>query len=149
MITTPEPAKYLEAQIRALKDGRKPAVLLTKGEHVDTAGFDVYDLPEGRLIYSDKSALDFALSGKLGTALGYGIDHKPFSDVVLRVIDCYGDIVHEVITDGRESVIQAGLKVAGKGGSIEYVTLVQAYYDRHGVNTLDDVLSIILECNHG
>lgn len=127
-MTTKEPDSYILAQVRALTSGRKSAVLITEGEFCpEVPGVQKEILPEGLLLFFDSAVLKQPLS----IALGYGIDHKPLSGLVLTVREASGQIIHEVITDGRLEVEEAGKKVAGPGGSIEYRNIFTAMLDRH------------------
>lgn len=128
-MTTKEPDEYILAQVRALTSGRKPAVLITEGElFPEVPGVQMEVLPEGLLLFFDSAVL----KQPLGLALGYGIDHKPDSNLVLTVREESGQIIHEVITDGRPEVEEAGRKVAGTKGSIEYRHILHSMLDRHG-----------------
>lgn len=127
-MTTQEPRSYLEAQARAFEAGRKSGLLVTAGEFdPEPQGFFV-EVPEGKLYVKHLAAL----ARPLGEVLGYGINYKPLSNLVLTVREASGQIIHEVISDGGLGVWLAGLTVAGPGGSVEYRTLIEAMLDRHG-----------------
>ncbi|RMH34824.1 MAG: hypothetical protein D6694_14980, partial [Gammaproteobacteria bacterium] len=128
----PEPESAIKAQLDAFKEGRKPAVLITPGSPMPEIpqGAMVADIPEGKLIYRDVSALRDALNGKLGDVLGYGINQKPQSDTVVTARDKEGRVVQDVLTDGRPEVIEAAKAAAGAGGSVQVRTAEDALQER-------------------
>lgn len=123
----PEPQQTLQTQLQAVIDGRKPAMLVTPGEQVPEnlpTEFAVADLGRetGFLIYprSQPELLDLAKSGKLGDVLGYGINEKPAGATdVVTARDKDGNLIQDVVTDGRPEVEQAAEQVAGPGGTVE------------------------------
>lgn len=121
---TPEPIQTLNAQINALAEGRKPGVLLTPNEPMpDTLpeGVQAAEIPgRGILLYRDEAALRDALDGRMGEALGYGIDEKPADATqVVTARNPNGTVIQDVATDGRPEVEQAAAAVAGPGGTVE------------------------------
>ncbi len=68
---TPGQTKPLDAQMEALRDGRRPAVLITEGETLPEVpkGFQTAKFPEGTLIFSKEGTLAVAKAGKLRSAL--------------------------------------------------------------------------------
>ena len=130
----PEPRETLQAQLDALKDGRKPAVLVTPGETLPElpAGARTLSLGDrGTLVYRDPKVLEAIRDGRLGEALGYGIDHKPegATDVV-TARDAQGRVVQDVVTDGRPAVETAARRAAGDGGHVETRPASEAIRER-------------------
>lgn len=120
-----EPQETIEAQIKAFVDGRKPAVLFRPGQTPTEIpeGAQLLQIKgEGTLMYwdGDTETVDAALSGELGTALGYGIPNKPegATDVV-TARDQDGVVVQDVVTDGRPEAEEAASIAAGPGGTVE------------------------------
>ncbi len=131
--TTPEPAKTLDAQMEALRDGRKPAVLITEGEALPEVpeGFQTANIPEGTLIFSKEGTLNLAKAGKLGSALGYGIDAKPEgSTTVVTARDESGTVIQDVLTDGSEEVVKAAEQAGGVNGTVEVRPVDEAISER-------------------
>lgn len=134
---TPERPESMQAQMEAFADGRKPGVLFTPGEEQP-------ELPEGAhsavipdhgvLYYRDPETLTQAMNGQLGQALGYGIDEKPASDATVTARDKNGTVIQDVLTDGRQEVIDAATQVAGAEGSVEVRSAVEAMEERHKVS---------------
>jgi DNA repair protein RadC len=132
---TPEAPPTLQAQWEAFAQGRKPAVLLTPGEalpDVLPAGARVADVPgRGTLIYRDPATLEAARAGRMGEALGYGIDEKPTgTDTVVTARDAQGRVVQDVVTDGRPQVVEAAAQAAGPQGTVQERTAQAALEER-------------------
>jgi hypothetical protein len=120
--TTPEAPATMEAQLQALVEGRKPAMLVTPGETMPEtpAGFRTAQVPEGTLIFSQDNTLNLARAGQLGRALGYGIADKPAgSETVVTARDEKGTVIQDVVTDGSQEVLDAAQDVAGEEGTVE------------------------------
>ncbi len=130
----PEPPETVQAQLEALRDGRKPAVLITPGESLPELPKGVHTLSlgdKGTLIYKDPKILEAIRDGRMGEALGYGIDHKPQgSDTVVTARDGQGRVIQDVVSDGRPSVDKAAQRVAGEAGSVETRTAPEAIQER-------------------
>lgn len=132
LLICPDPACVIEAQIDALLDGRKPAVLIPNGSKVPKLPDSVKSvtIPDGVFVYKDSHYLHMALCGDMGNALGYGIDQKPIAMDVVTAKDSRGRIVQEVVTDGRESVIEAARRTAGNNGSVTTRNIFDVLIDR-------------------
>jgi len=131
--TSKEAPASMEAQMRALVDGRKPAVLVTPGEAMPSVpeGFKTERIPEGTLIFSQEGTLNLARSGRLGSALGYGIDSKPQdSQTVVTARDKDGTVIQDVVTDGSQDVLDAAEAVAGEDGTVEVRPAIEAFLER-------------------
>jgi hypothetical protein len=128
----PDPQDVIEAQMDALREGRKPAVLIPPGSFIPkvTDGLKSSFVEEGLLIYRELISLEYAKNGNMGMALGYGIDHKPMSDKVVTARDSKGRIVQEVITDGRSSVMESALQAAGEQGTVTTRHILDALIER-------------------
>ena len=146
-ILLPEPKAVLDAQFRAVMTGRKPAMLDT--HYTYECNLKSFDTKVGRLYFWDDNVMMFVEAGKMGSVLGYGIDFKPDSDYVLTVRDETGQVIHDVVTDGRESVEQAGSIVAGPEGSLEYRSVLDALMERAQVKSQQELLDILQELKHG
>jgi conjugative element/phage-associated large polyvalent protein/ADP-ribosyltransferase-like protein len=131
---TPEPVETLNAQMDALEEGRKPGMLLTPGEAMPETlpeGVQSAVIPDrGTLLYRDDATLQAALQGRMGEALGYGIDEKPETDNVVTVRDANGTVIQDVATDGSPKVEQAAAAVAGKDGTVEVRPVHEALAER-------------------
>lgn len=117
---TPEPQATIQAQTNAFIAGNKPALLITTGESLPTNlpnDIKTADIPNrGTLIYRDDKSLQQALNGNMGEALGYGINEKPAQATgVVTARDEQGNVIQDVASDGRQSVIDAAQQVAGNG----------------------------------
>ena len=111
--------RSIELQVEAFLDGRKPAVLFMNydAKHYLPA-FECYDIGQGELVVRSLEYLNYAKEGKLGLALGYGIDRK-IGNRCLTVFSKDGEVIVDITTDGRKSVEDAARKIAGNG-FIEY-----------------------------
>lgn len=122
----PEPQQTLDAQLQAVIDGRKPAMLVTPGAQIPEnlpTEFVVADLgPEtGYLIFprSRPELLEAAKAGQLGDVLGYGTNEKPAGATdVVTATDANGQVIQDVVTDGSPEIEAAAEQVAGPGGSV-------------------------------
>jgi len=131
--TVPEPEQTKGAQIDAFRKNRKPAVLFTPGQTVPRRlpkGAKLATVPDGTLMYRDEASLEAALDGRMGEALGYGIDQKPVSETVVTARDNQGRVVQDVLTDGRPEVFDAAQQAAGEGGSVEQRSAQEALSER-------------------
>ena len=129
----PENEASLAAQMDAFEDGRKPAILITKGEAMPEIpqGAKVAEVPgRGQLIYRDEKTLEAAKNNQMGEALGLGIDEKPMTDQVVTARNSEGVVVTDTATDGRPEVVEAAEVLAGEGGSVEHRTVDQALEER-------------------
>ncbi|WP_171966454.1 PLxRFG domain-containing protein [Mariprofundus micogutta] len=143
----PEPASTIEAQVDALNDGRKPAVLITPGESMPEIpeGLKTFELEDsGTLIYKDQQVLAKALNPEtLGEALGYGTGAKPENPTGAVIsMDAQGRIVAEQVTDEtnpdiHQSIIVSAEKLAGEGGSVDLQPIEQVLEQRQAAVAVD------------
>ncbi|HEX2796215.1 MAG TPA: hypothetical protein VHN38_03960, partial [Immundisolibacter sp.] len=132
---TPESGETLAAQFDAFVAGRKPGILLTPGESLPDIlppGARTADIPgRGTLVYRDDATLEAARAGRMGEALGYGIDEKPAGGAtVVTARDAQGRVVNDVVTDGRPEVTEAARVAAGPQGTIQERTTQAALQER-------------------
>lgn len=132
-VLIPETIETLFAQGEALLDGRKPALYDTH-DRLKLTHCPKYRMDIGTVYYRGLEALELIMVGRLGLALGYGIDHKPYTGVVMTVRDEHGTVIHDVATDGRQSVWDAAAKVAGDKGTFGYRRIEEALLERTGMD---------------
>jgi DNA polymerase/3'-5' exonuclease PolX len=76
----PETRQTLEAQMKALKAGKRKAVMLTKGEHVERPkGMNAIETKDGTLIYSPKHRQEVkkaVKANRFNEVMGYGAFSK-------------------------------------------------------------------------
>lgn len=142
----PEPAATIDAQMDAFNDGRKPAVLITKGEAMPEVpeGAKTYDIESGTLIYKDDTTLAKALNPEtLGEALGYGVGSKPENPTGAVVSkDATGRVVAEQATDEtnpdiHQPIMDAAQQLAGEGGTVEIQPIDQVLQQRQAATAAE------------
>lgn len=139
---TPEPQVTLDAQAEAFNAGNKPSLLITRGETMPKNLPDdvkMAEIPDrGILVYRDEATLQQALNGKIGEALGYGINEKPLdTSQVVTARDANGTVIQDVATNGSQNVIDAAKQVAGNG-TVEIRPIESAMAERQaGIGAQD------------
>lgn len=144
----PEPKAVLDAQFRAVVTGRKPAMLDT--HHQYKCNLKSMDTSVGMVYFWDDTVVHWIEHGLIGRVLGYGVDFKPrHATGVLTVREASGQVIHDVVTDGRIEIEEAGFHVAGHDGTVEYRTPQEALRERADVETDEELLTIMQGLKHG
>jgi len=139
-VPDPEPRSTVEAQMEALRDGRKPAVLITPGMEMPKLmrGERRAKIEEGTLIYRDKRALVAAREDRLGEALGYGVAFKVPTEAIVTARDGLGRVVADIEAEPTEDVVEAASRLAGEGGGVEVRRVEDALRERAVGRAIDD-----------
>lgn len=142
----PEQPGTLAAQLEWVKQGKRPAVLVTPGEaapevpegmatHPTAAGVFIFDPAK-----TTPAAIDAAVKeNKIGALLGYGIDSKPEgANATVTVRGPDGTEKQAVVTDQANAgnVIAAAKQASDPGDAVQIEHAGDVVADRQGPSTM-------------
>ena len=147
--TVSEATEMFDAQLAAVKDGRKPAIFIPtvdltngSGRHVkamnEIEGSIGYPAPDGSgiFVFNDPATEELITAGRLGSALGYGVEEKSGDgSTVVTPYDAEGRPIHDIAVDQNDKeamtlAMKEAKRVAGKGGTVKVRTAQEAMADR-------------------